>query len=293
MSNNDKSKPAVAFLGLGIMGAGMAGNLMKAGFPLTVWNRNPDRAKELAGRGASVAATAAEAVKGKHVVVAMLTDDEASRNVWLGENGALAAVERGALLIDSSTLSVDWVRELAAAAKTRGAEFIDAPVSGSKPQAAAGELNFFTGGSAEAVERATPVLSAMGKNVIHLGPVGSGALVKLINNFLSGTQLAAFAEAMAIIEHSELDVAKTVNVLTNGAPGSPMVKTLAARMMANDFAPNFFLSLMAKDMRYAIAEADKQKFDLTTAKTALARMQQAIDAGWGQKDLSAVVQLFR
>ncbi|GAC1417203.1 MAG: hypothetical protein NVSMB62_07620 [Acidobacteriaceae bacterium] len=176
----------VALLGLGTMGGGMAENLLKAGFALTVWNRTQAKGQPLADRGAKLAGTPAEAAKGASVVLSMLADDAASREVWLGANGALAAADSTAVLIDSSTVSPAWVAELAAAAAQHGAAFLDAPVTGSRVQAAAGQLSFLVGGSAEALAQATPVLKAMSKEILHLGPVGSGAKLKLINNFLCG-----------------------------------------------------------------------------------------------------------
>jgi 3-hydroxyisobutyrate dehydrogenase len=133
----------------------------------------------------------------------------------------------------------------------------------------------------------------MSKMIFHVGPVGSGALLKLINNFLSGAQVAAFAEAMAMIERSGLDRAKALEVITNGAPGSPMVKTVSARMTATDYTPNFLLRLMAKDLTYAIAEAGKYSLHLATAAAALEVYQRAIAAGYGEKDLAAIVEPFR
>src|SRR5262249_17845823 len=136
------SKPSIAFLGLGIMGAGMSRRLLGAGFPVTVYNRNPAKSAELAAAGAAVASTAREAAGGADVVIAMVADDAASRSVWLGDDGALAGAARGTVCIESSTLTVAWVQELAAAVAARGCAFLDCPVTGSKNAAAAGELNF-------------------------------------------------------------------------------------------------------------------------------------------------------
>jgi len=130
----------------------------------------------------------------------MVADDNASRSMWLGELGALVGAARGTLLIESSTLAVGWVKELAAAAEARGCELLDAPVTGSKIHAPSGELSFLVGGSAAALEKARPVLAVMSRAIHHLGPTGSGALLKLINNFLCGVQAASLAEALAVIE---------------------------------------------------------------------------------------------
>ena len=281
------TQPRIAFLGLGIMGGNMARRLLAAGFPLTVYNRNAAKAAPFAAAGARVAATNAD------IVLCMVADDVASRAMWLGDDGALAGAPRGAVLADCSTLTVGWVRELAAAASARGCEFLDAPVTGSKSQSAAGELNFIVGGSAAALEKIRPVLAAMGRSVTHLGPTGSGALVKLVNNFVCGVQVASIAEALAMIERSGLDRAKALSVLLDGAPGSPLVKTMAARMTAPDYTPNFLLRLMAKDLAYAIEAAAARGQPLASAAAALATFQAAIAAGDGDKDMSAVVKQFR
>jgi 3-hydroxyisobutyrate dehydrogenase len=286
-------KTRVAVLGLGIMGSGMASTLLRKGFDVIVYNRTPQKAQALRSLGASVAQTPAEAAKGAAFVISMLADDAAARAVWLGSDGALAGAAPGTVLIECSTISVQWAREFAAAAKTRGCEMLDAPVTGTKPHAAAGELLFLVGGSEETLARARPVLAAMSRDVIHLGPVGSGALIKLINNFVSGVQAVALAEALALIERTDLDTAKALAVLTEGAPGSPLVKTLSKRMTASDFTPNFVLKLMTKDLTYAIEEAKSHSMSLATATAAVDVMRNAIAAGLGDKDFSAVIELLR
>ncbi|MEO5961124.1 MAG: NAD(P)-dependent oxidoreductase [Opitutaceae bacterium] len=287
------SKPRVAFLGLGIMGGGMARRLLGAGFPLAGWNRNPEKSAPLATAGARVATSPADAAKDADVIVSMIADDKAAREVWFGANGAASTAKRGAIFIEASTVTVAWVRELAAAAKARGCDFLDAPVTGSKIHANSGELNFLVGGDAATLERARPVLAPMSKTITHLGPVGSGATIKLINNFVCGTQVAALAEAMAMIERSGLERTKALDVLLSGAPGSPLVKTIAARMTAADYTPNFFLSLLAKDLGYAIQEAATHALDLSTAAAARKVFERAIAAGYGDKDMSAAVEPLR
>ncbi len=271
------------------MGTGMAGRLLAAGFPLAVYNRNREKAKPFANAGAIVAGTPREAAAKAEIVISMVADDGASRGVWLGENGALAGATSGTVLIESSTLTVGWVTELAAAAAQRGCDLLDAPVTGTKPHAASGELRFLVGGSAAALERARPVLSVLGQEIIHFGPTGSGALMKLINNFVCGVQAASLAEAVALIEAAGLDSAKALPILTNGAPGSPLVKTLAARSASGDPTVNFVLRLMAKDLTYALGEGTGRGIPMQTAASALAVFKDAIAAGRGEKDLSAVI----
>jgi 3-hydroxyisobutyrate dehydrogenase len=191
-------------------------------------------------------------------------------------------------LIESSTLSGDWIAELAAKASERGFRFLDAPVTGSKPHAASGELVFLVGGSPQALDAARPVLSVLARDVLHLGPVGTGTLMKLINNFVCGVQAASFAEALSMIDSGELDRSTAVSVLTGGAPGSGIVKRMADRMATGDFTPNFALHWMAKDLSYALRNAADKGIRLETAAAALAVFQQAIAEGHGDEDFSAV-----
>jgi 3-hydroxyisobutyrate dehydrogenase len=285
--------PHITFLGLGIMGNGMARRLLGAGFAVTVHNRDRAKAEAIAAAGAKVAATPREAAAGADFVFSMVADDVASRGIWLGENGALAGATPTAILVECSTLTVAWVHDLARAAEERGFQFVDAPVTGSKAAAAAGELNFLVGGSPAALDKIRPALAAMSRTITHLGPTGSGALIKLINNFVCGVQVAAIAEAVAWIEQSGLDRAKALSVLLDGAPGSPLVKTVTGRMIAGDFTPNFLLKLMAKDLGYAVQESAARGRPISTAPAAIEIFQRAIAAGHGDKDMSAVVEPLR
>ena len=284
------ARPRVAILGLGIMGSGMAGRVLSAGFPLAVYNRNPDKSGPFGSAGASVAGSPCEAASKADIIISMVSDDVASRGVWLGESGALAGAPRGAVLIECSTLTVGWVKELAAAAAKQGCELLDAPVTGTKPHAASGELSFLIGGSDAALAIAQPVLAVLGREFIHLGPTGSGALMKLINNFMCGVQAASLAEAEYMIGAGGLDLAKALPILTHGAPGSGLVQRAAARAFANDFTPNFPLHLMAKDLGYAIAEASHLGHNLQTATSALTIFKEAIAKGYGDQDFSAVIK---
>jgi 3-hydroxyisobutyrate dehydrogenase len=283
----------VALIGLGLMGSGMARRLLGAGFPLAVWNRNPERAKALAAEGAHVAATPRDAAARADVVLSMVADDAASRAVWLGDDGALAGAARGAVLVESSTLTVGWIGQLFREVAARGCELLDAPVTGSKPHAASGELVFLVGGSAAALETARPALTAMSRAILHVGASGRGALLKLVNNFMCGVQAASLAEALALIERSGLDRAKSLELLTTGAPGSPLVKTLSARMTARDYTPNFLLRLMAKDLTYALGEGRRYGLALSTVASALEVVDQAVAAGNGEDDFSALVEPLR
>jgi 3-hydroxyisobutyrate dehydrogenase len=283
----------IALLGVGLMGTGMAGRLLDAGYPLSVYNRTPGKAEALAARGAKVSASPREAVAGAAVVISMLADVVVCRDVWLGRGEALEGAAPGTILVESSTVTVEWVHELDRAAREHGCELVDAPVTGSKPQAAAGQLLFLAGGSDAALGRIDPILRAMGRDVVHVGPVGSGARLKLINNFLSGVQTASLAEALSLVERSGLDRQKALGVLTEGAPGSPLVKLLSGRMVSRQYDPQFVLRLMAKDLRYAVEEADHQALDLDMGRAALRVFEHAVAAGQGDEDMSAVVEQFR
>lgn len=283
----------VAVLGLGTMGSGMAQSLLKAGHTVTVYNRTPAKAEALRAAGARVAPTPADAARDAEFVIAMLADDQASRGVWLGSDGALQAASPGAVLVESSTVSPAWVSELGVAANQRGLDFLDAPVTGSRAQAAAGQLSFLVGGSDEGVAKATPVLQAMSKEIVHLGPVGSGAKLKLINNFLCGVQIASLAEGLTWIERSGLDRDKALAVLKSGAPGSPLLGAVSARMEKKAYEVNFLLRLMAKDLSYAEAEAARTGVELRTAQVSRALFEKAIAAGYGEADMSSVIEPLR
>jgi 3-hydroxyisobutyrate dehydrogenase len=283
----------VALLGLGTMGAGMAANLLKAGFSLSVYNRTVAKARALTDAGARLAATPAEAARDASVIISMLSDDAASREVWLGTDGALETTKEGAILIESSTVSPAWITELAEAASLRGIDLLDAPVTGSRTQAEGGQLSFLVGGGDAALEKARPVLKPMSKEIIHLGPLGSGAKMKLINNFLCGVQVASLAEGLTWIERSGLDREKALAVLKSGAPGSPLLGAISARMVSQNYAVNFLLTLMSKDLLYAQNEAARNNVDLKTAEVARSLFEVAIAQGLGNEDMSSVIEPLR
>jgi 3-hydroxyisobutyrate dehydrogenase len=271
----------------------MARRLLAAGFPLSVWNRTPERTYPLEQEGAVRAATPREAAANADVIISMVADDEVSRAVWTGSTGALGATRADVLLIESSTLSPAWVEELATHASQRGCQFLEAPVTGSRTHAANGELFFLAGGDAAALERARPLLAVLGRGVVHLGPIGSGARMKLINNFVCGVQAAALAEAITLIERSGLALDAALSILLNGAPGSPLVNALAPRMASRDYTVAFMLALMRKDLTYAIAEGDANGVTLSTAAAARRLFDAALEGGWGHVDFSAVIEAVR
>jgi 3-hydroxyisobutyrate dehydrogenase len=285
------SKPSVTILGLGIMGSGMAARLLSRNFPLTVYNRNPEKSASFASGGAEVAKTPREAAARSQIIISMVSNDAASRNIWLGEDGALEGATANSILIESSTLSTAWIHELATNAAEHGCRFLDAPVTGTKPHAASGELLFLVGGASEVVEAVQPIFSVLGRDTIHLGPLGSGALMKLVNNFMCGVQAASLAEALSLIDAGGLDRSTALSILAAGAPGSGIVKRVADRVATNDYTPNFPLRWMAKDLSYAVGEASRQKIPLQTASAALSVFERVVDDGHGEEDFSAVTKL--
>jgi 3-hydroxyisobutyrate dehydrogenase len=283
----------IAVLGLGIMGSGMARELVNKGFEVRVWNRNAAKAAPLVAAGARAGATPADAVRDVDLALAMLADDDASRAVWLGTGGALDAMKPGAVAMESSTLTVEWVRELAREAGNRGVEFLDAPVTGTKMHAESGTLSFLVGGAAETLERVRPALAAMSGSIAHVGPSGSGAMVKLINNFMCGVQVASLAEALGMAERSGLDVRQVAAMLGAGAPGSPLVRMIGQRMIDRAYEPNFFVPLMAKDLAYAQREFARAGIDLKSAEVARAPFVAAAQAGFADRDIASIVELLR
>ncbi len=284
------AKPKVAILGLGIMGSGMARRLLSEGFPLAVYNRNHEKCAPFVSQGAFAVETPRDATSRSQIVISMVSNDEASRDVWLGENGALAGAAPGSLLIESSTLTSEWVHELAAKAAERNCSFLDAPVTGTKPHAASGELLFLVGGSDEAVRMAQSVFSVLGRETVHLGPIGSGTVMKLVNNFICGVQAASLAEGLRLIDAGGLNRTKALSILTSGAPGSGIVKRVAERVAADEYTPNFMLRWMAKDLSYAVREASATNVSLQTAAAALSIFQRAVAEGYGDEDFSAVTK---
>ena len=287
------SKQRVGLLGIGTMGRGMAANLVKAGFPLTIYNRTRAKAEPFAARGATIANTPAEAAKGADVVISILADDNASREAWLRKDGALAAMSPGSTIVECGTLSPSWIAELDKKTKEYGVGLVEAPVTGSRPQAEAGQLTFLCGTDDVTLDKVRAVLEPMSKAVVHLGPVGSGGQLKLINNFLCAVQVASFAEALAWIERTNLNRAQALEMLKTGAPGSGIFNAMSERMIARTYEVNFLLRLLNKDVRYAQAAAAEHGVTLTTAAIAEKLFDKAEQQGLGEKDMSAVVEVLR
>ncbi len=283
----------VGFLGTGAMGARMAARLISDGHDLVVWNRSPERAQPLATIGATIAQTPRAVAKEADFVISMVRDDAASKAVWLDDqSGALGAMQQGAIAIDSSTLSLAWSRDLAKRAIETGVHFLDAPVAGSRPQAEAGQLIYFVGGSTEALNRANPLLRAMGAAVHHAGENGAGAAIKLAVNTLLGVQVCAIAEVLALLDASGLDAATGCAILSETPVASAAAKGAAAAMLSGSFAPMFPVSLVEKDFCYALALAEKGD-TFPMAQAACDVFRQAIREGLSEENLTSVVKLFR
>lgn len=247
--------PRAGFVGLGIMGAPMAANLLKAGFRLTVWNRTASRAEPLAQLGATVAATPAEVARNSDIIISCVTNSPDVEAIALGADGILEGVQAGAIYIDCSTISPAVARTVGEAFAAKGVAMLDAPVSGGDVGAKAGTLAIMVGGETEAVERARPVLEAMGKTIVHVGPAGSGQVVKLCNQVAGGLNLLAMSEAITLARRAGVDPAKMLEVVSAGAAGSWMLSNLGPRAINGDFAAGFMVELQQKDLGLVLETA--------------------------------------
>ncbi len=278
------STSTVALLGLGLMGRPMAANLAKAGFSVTIWNRTRARADELAAvnKGLRVAATAQEAAHAD-VVITIVSDPPALEEVLWGAQGVLEGLRPGALLIDSSTVAPALARKIAATCKEKGAQFLDAPVTGGTWGAEKGELVFMIGGEAAAFERAQPVLQAMGKRFFHLGPNGAGQAVKLAMNSILALEVQAFAEAVSLVRGAGIEGEKLFEVLQSSMARTPVLDVKGPLILKGDYAPSFPLRLMHKDLGLALELANQIGVPLPA--TAAARETYNAVKGSAKEDL--------
>jgi 3-hydroxyisobutyrate dehydrogenase len=283
----------IAFLGLGAMGSRMAANLAKAGHDVTVWNRDAAKAEAFCKDSASMAGTPRAAAQGADVVFSMVTDDNAARTVWLDpETGALAGMKKGAIAIESSTVTPVWIHELGAAVAAKGVQLLDAPVAGSRPQAEAGQLVFMVGGDADAFAKAEPALAPLAAKVMHVGALGQGAVLKLAVNTLFAAQLESVAELLGFLSRNGFQAEQAAELL--GA--FPIVAAPiagAARMMATkNTTPLFTIDLIEKDLGYIIDTAKASGADLPGAMSARAAFQRAQGLGLGQSNVSGLAAVF-
>ena len=247
----------VGFIGLGRMGHGMAGRYLDAGFTVAIWNRSKAKAEDLIARGARWASSPADAADGADAVVTMVADDEASRAVWLGKDGAAATLKAGSLAIECSTVSHQHALGMARELRGRGLIYIDCPVTGLPQAAASGKLTLLVGADAADLYRAKPYLAPIGDVIRHFGAVGTGTVFKLINNLMGAVQIASLAEGVAMAEQAGLDMNLVAEALATGAVASPQVIRHSKRMVARDFSGASFTSaLRHKDAVYAVTLAE-------------------------------------
>jgi 3-hydroxyisobutyrate dehydrogenase len=281
-------------LGAGIMGCGAAGVLAETGFVTKIWNRTPGKAGAALDRGATAAHTIADAVTQADVVISFLADDDASRSVWTGAQGALALMKPGAVAVESGTMSPAWIKSLASEAHARGLRFLDAPVTGSKVQAASGQLVLFVGGSPEDHAVAKPVLDAISQQQIHFGPVGSGAVYKLINNMLAASQLAALGEGLELARQSGIDMNAVASAVPIGAFASKIVLGKLPNALAGTHDDvHFALRWMLKDVSYAVDLADELGVSMDIIGRTQTAFARGVAEGLGDKDVGAVTSVAR
>lgn len=285
----------IAFLGTGTMGREMAFNLLKAKHRVTVFNRTADAAKSLVDAGARAAPTAAAAAADADFVVAMVSDDDASREVWLGPDGVLAGGPKaGAIAIESSTLSRDWVLELDAALGKVGLRFIDCPVTGGPDGARQGRLTLLAGGDAATLDAARPMLAAYGSRIVHFGPVGAGTAYKLIVNLMGAAQATALAEGLLVAERAGLDLKKVGEALRSGTVASPLVKYLTERMVESNHDDVYFSArLRCKDATYGLKLAAEVGQAMPTSQAAAEIFETTVSKGLGEKNSSIVIETLR
>jgi 3-hydroxyisobutyrate dehydrogenase len=282
----------VAFIGLGAMGSRMAANLLKGDHEVTVCDLVPEAAKKLASAGAKTAASPKEAAQGNDFVLTMVRDDEASRQVWLdAKNGALAGMKPGAIAIEISTLTPAWIRELGAAIGKAGIALLEAPVSGSTPQAQSAQLVFLIGGDAEALRQAEPLLKVLGSSIQHAGPIGAGALAKLITNTFMGVQLATLAEMIGMLKRQEVNPKRVLDAVAATPMWNPHLTSDAESMLSGNFETHFPIKLLAKDLGYAVKTSGGDA-SVPTVSAVYGVFQKAIDEELGDLNMTAVVKLF-
>jgi 3-hydroxyisobutyrate dehydrogenase len=286
----------VAFIGLGRMGRGMAGRLVAAGHDVVVHNRTRDKAAELLTAGARWADSPAEAVAGVEAVLVMVSDDEASRGVWLGADGVLAGEPApDALAVECSTLSHDWVLELAVAATARHLRYLDAPVTGLPDAAAAGQLTLLVGGEPADVAAAEPLLRELSVDRVHFGPVGAGTAYKLVINLMGAVQIAAAAEGMAMAERAGLDLGLVAATIAGGQAASPQVVRNTRRMVAGDHGSDVVFSghLRRKDAAYGVRLAETLGIGAPFGRMALDGLVALVAAGLGDQNESSIIEVAR
>ncbi|MEW9699910.1 NAD(P)-binding domain-containing protein [Paenibacillus sp. SI8] len=282
----------IGFIGLGTMGKPMAANLIQKGYSVTVYNRTAEKADELVSLGADAALTPAEATRSSDVLITMLSNDAALLETFYSEQGILSGLHPALTIIDCSTVAPQTSQRLAEELAAHFVDFLDAPVTGSKPAAEAGTLTFMVGGSKEVFDEHQDVFSSLGSKILHMGPSGSGSYTKLAHNTMVGINLVGLAEGLALATKSGLDPAQFLEIVSAGSANSRQAELKGGKIVGRDFSNQFSLKLMLKDL--LLAQELTGKFQLPTPMlhAATGLFQMGLSKGLGEQDLSAVVQCY-
>lgn len=283
MDSAGRVKPNVGLIGLGLMGRPMGLNLLKAGFPLTVWNRTASRAESLVAVGAKLAASPQEAASASDILLTIVSDPPALEEVLWGNQGAMNGLRKGGISIDSSTVSPALARKISAACAARGVRFLDAPVTGGTWGAEKGELVFMVGGDAAVLKEAEPVFSAIGKRWFHLGPNGAGQIIKLAMNLILALEVDALAEALALVTGAGIQGEKLVEVMQSSMARAAVLDVKAPLLLKGEYPPSFPLRLMHKDLGLALDLANQ--IGVALPATAAARENYNYVKGTSKEDL--------
>ncbi len=285
----------IAFIGTGAMGQPMVNNLIQKGFAVVAYDVAPAALAAAAELGAATAGSVAQAAKGSDLVVTMLPSSSHVETAYLGPGGVLEGAAAGRLCVDMSTINPSVSRRVAEAARGRGLRFLDAPVSGGVPGASEGTLTIMVGGEPADLEEARPALAAMGANIIHVGPVGSGQVAKVCNNLIAGVAMVAVSEAFRIAEGFGVDPKVLTDVIARSSGATWVmehvhpVPGMVPKAPANhDYAPGFTTDLMAKDLGLAVSAARELRLPAAVASAAQQLLRLASSHGFGRKDFSSV-----
>ena len=288
-----KQKTKIAVLGLGAMGSRMALRWLKAGYEVIVWNRTPQKSETLKNENAKVAASPREAAHRADVVVSMVRDNDASHQVWLTEGtGAIHGLNAGAIAIESSTLTPDWILRLSGKISETGASFIEAPVLGTRPQAEAGQLIYLAGGDPSVIEKIKPLLAATSGTIHHIGDFGAATVMKLAVNAMYGVQVAIWAEMLALLNRQEIGSETAVEILNTLPTTSPAMQMAGKLMAAKKYDPMFPIELVEKDLSYALKLAEDLKIRTPTLETVKSVYARAKAQGYGGDNIVGLAQLF-
>jgi 3-hydroxyisobutyrate dehydrogenase len=282
----------VGFIGLGIMGSRMAANLRRAGYELTVFNRTRERADAFAGEhGATVAGTPGEVGAASDLVITMVVDGAQVEEVLLGDDGAAARAAEGTLCVDMSTIAPADTRRIGAALAERGIGFLDAPVSGSSPKAEDGTLTIMAGGTAEDFERARPLFEVMGELVVHVGELGHGQIVKLINNAVAASNASTLAQALIVGKATGVDLEALERIMGASSGGSTMLSLKAGPMRNHDYSTLFKLEHMLKDVRLCLEEGQAAGVPFPAAAATREVLSAGMGRGLADADFAAMLEV--